>query len=754
MEQLHKSDAEIIREADKKSPGFALQYPRSTPDEIRSQMSTSSTLALAAEQHSVTPARLRGRWLAAARAGWIITAAVCLLLVFFGTPIEFASYGTPCSATCDSPQLTLDGARDLAALGISTSMYAAYNMAFELLFVAIWAAVAYAIFWRRAEEPLAWFVSLTLLTFGTAFPGFAEILWYDNHNLFWMVLSVPLMFTAICSIVIFFFVFPDGHFVPRWAWLLSGFWVVWTIAWLLATRLNLPELYYYSYYAALALGVGAQIYRYRRSTNPIQRQQTKWVVFGITLAIAIFLSLNVASMFSPQHIRHSPVVSLVTQPIYYLAMSLIPLSIGMAIFRHHLWDIDNIINRTLVYVALTASVAGLYIITVGYLATLFQTSGNLLISLLSTGLVAVLFQPLRDRLQRMVNRLLYGERDDPYAVISRLGQRLEATLAPDAVLPAIVETVAQALKLPYVAIALEQDGQNVIAAEHREDETRRSGDKRRDAPALVSLSPDQLVCVSLVCQGEAVGQLILAPRAAGESFSPADRRLLDDLARQAGVAAHAVRLTSDLQRSRERLVSAREEERRRLRRDLHDGLGPQLASVTLKLDAARNLLDHDPAAVGALLADLKSQTQAAITDIRRLVYDLRPPALDDLGLVSALREQIGQYQYHQLSITIDAPANLPSLPAAVEVAAYRIAQEAITNVVRHSGAQNCIVSLGVGNGLYLDIRDDGRGLPENRRAGVGLSSMRERATELGGNCEIGPVPSGGTCVIAWLPLPK
>jgi signal transduction histidine kinase len=161
---------------------------------------------------------------------------------------------------------------------------------------------------------------------------------------------------------------------------------------------------------------------------------------------------------------------------------------------------------------------------------------------------------------------------------------------------------------------------------------------------------------------------MLSPRAPGESFSPADQRLLDDLARQAGIAAHAVRLTSDLQRSRERLVSAREEERRRLRRDLHDGLGPQLASVTLKLDTARNLLDRDPAAARALLTELKTQTQTAIAGIRRLVYDLRPPALDDLGLVSALREQISQYQYNQLSIMIDAPADLPPLPAAVEVA--------------------------------------------------------------------------------------
>jgi signal transduction histidine kinase len=426
----------------------------------------------------------------------------------------------------------------------------------------------------------------------------------------------------------------------------------------------------------------------------------------------------------------------------------------MAIFRSNLWDIDVLINRTLVYAALTASVAGIYILIVGYLGALFQTSGNLLVSLLATGLVAVLFQPLRDRLQRAFNRLLYGERDDPYAVISRLGQRLEATLAPEAVLPTIAETVAQALRLPYVAIALQQNDELVIAADYGDKVTRWQGDKV-DAALITSdasLSPPHLVTLSLVYQGETVGQLMLSARASGESFSPADRRLLDDLARQAGIAAHAVRLTSDLQHSRERLVSAREEERRRLRRDLHDGLGPQLASVTLKLDAARNLLDRDPAAAGTLLTELKTQTQTAIADIRRLVYDLRPPALDDLGLVSALREQISQYQYNELSIIIDAPADLPPLPAAVEVAAYRIAQEAITNVVRHADARSCIVSLGIGNGLCLDVRDDGRGLPDQRRAGVGLSSMRERAAELGGRCEISPAPGGGTCVAAWLPL--
>jgi signal transduction histidine kinase len=213
-----------------------------------------------------------------------------------------------------------------------------------------------------------------------------------------------------------------------------------------------------------------------------------------------------------------------------------------------------------------------------------------------------------------------------------------------------------------------------------------------------------------------------------------------------------VRLTADLQRSRERLITAREEERRRLRRDLHDGLGPQLASLTLTLAAARELLRHDVDAADTLLQELAGHTQAAIADIRRVVYDLRPPALDDLGLVLAVREQAARYRQAGLQIMIDAPDQLPSLPAAVEVAAYRIVQEALTNVVRHAQARTCTVCLMLGDALIVTIRDDGVGLPPDGRAGVGLTSMRERTAELGGSCQITSVPGQGACIHAQLPL--
>src|SRR5713226_8612269 len=424
---------------------------------------------------------------------------------------------------------------------------------------------------------------------------------------------------------------------------------------------------------------------------------------------------------------------------------------SLSLLRYRPWDIDLLINRILVYSMLTISIVAIYILVVVGLGMLFQAHSNLGIALLATGLVAVLFQPLRTRLQQAINHLLYEDRDESYRVISRLGRRLEATLAPEAVLPTIVETVAcrvpiyraRALKLPYAAIALKQGDEWTVAASF-------------------GVLQDEPVRLPLVYQTEQVGELVLAPRTPGENFTPADRCLLEDLARQAGIAAHAVRLTADLkrltvdlQRSREHLVTAREEERRRLRRDLHDGLGPQLASLTLKLETARNRLTHDPLA-DTLLSDLATRTQATVADIRRLVYALRPPALDELGLLSALRELTLQSS-DQVSVHLDAPDCLPELPAAVEVAVYRIAQEALTNVVRHAHARRCDIRLTLdetAGRLSLSIQDDGCGLPPVRNVGVGLISMRERAEELGGTWTIEQVHTGGTHVLARLPYAR
>jgi signal transduction histidine kinase len=507
--------------------------------------------------------------------------------------------------------------------------------------------------------------------------------------------------------------------------------------------------------ASMICAVAAPIVRFRRADGPA-RQQIKWFAYATALLIA---TIVLPALLDPSGIADPAKGDTFWSGVAVaVGFPFLALAVGVAILRHRLYDIDVIINRTLVYGGLTACVVALYVVVVGYLGTLFNARGNVLVSLVATGIVAVLFQPLRERLQRAVNRMMFGERDDPYAVLARLGQRMEATLAPDAVLPTIVQTVKDALKLPYVAIALSGAERRTPSAEEASAAFDTQGST---LTALVAEGDPagELLAVPLTYQGETVGQLLLSPRAAAEPWGAADRRLLDDLARLAVVAVHAVRLhtravqlAADLQQSRERLVTAREEERRRLRRDLHDGLGPALAGLTLKLDAAHDELYEDVDSAAAMLRDLKRNVQEAIADIRRLVYALRPPALDELGLVAALQVQVAGYRQSALRVSLDAPPNLPQLPAAVEVAAYRIVAEALTNVARHAQAARCDIRLALADALELEVIDDGRGLPSDYQPGVGLISMRERAEELGGTCEAKPAPGGGTLVRARLPI--
>jgi two-component system NarL family sensor kinase len=255
----------------------------------------------------------------------------------------------------------------------------------------------------------------------------------------------------------------------------------------------------------------------------------------------------------------------------------------------------------------------------------------------------------------------------------------------------------------------------------------------------------------LAAYGERVGTLRY--RQPAMPLRTRERRLLEDLTGHLGGVLHAHRLTVELQRALERLVLAREEERRRLRRDLHDGLGPTLAGLTLGLDTARARSASQPE-LQELLGKLKAETQRAVADVRRIVYGLRPPTLDEFGLVGSLREEVGRLQYEapSLTVTLDAPADgLADLPAAVEVACYRIVTEALTNVTRHAHATQCSVRLRLNHGLAVNICDDGVGLPEGWRAGVGIASMRERVTELGGDLVIEPSLPHGTRINAYLP---
>ncbi|TFV90033.1 histidine kinase [Blastococcus sp. CT_GayMR16] len=550
---------------------------------------------------------------------------------------------------------------------------------------------------------------------------------------------------AFASLSFLALLFPDGRLPsPRWrplAWLIAGLALALTLDLLLRPgplddhpavpnptgiegfeRFVLPVAVGATLYlGSIVAAVASLVVRFRRAQGA-ERQQVKW--FGY--AFALIPPALIGNVLFPDW----------AWLIGGLAVAALPAAIGVAVLRYRLFDIDVIINRTLVYGTLTVGLVAGYVGVVGYLGTLLRSGTDLAVSLVATAVVAILFAPARDRLQRAVDRLLYGERRDPYAAVAALDRRLAVALAPDEVLPAIVDTIRVALRLPYAAIELLRgDTVEIVAS---------AGDPTPGGPLVLPLSYG----------GEEVGRLVLAPRGPGEGFSPADRRLIDVLAGHAGVAVHGVRTMADLQRSRERLVLAREEERRRLRRDLHDELAPTLAALGLRAATVGELIAADPEQAAKVNDALRANIRAAVRDVRLLVHDLRPPALDELGLIEAIRDRADRTGGPPT--TVEAPAPLPPLPAAVEVAAYRITAEALTNAAKHAAAHECRVRLCCADGrvLEVEVTDDGVGLPERPRSGVGLISMRERAAELGGTCEIHrlPPPAGGTSVRAHLPL--
>jgi signal transduction histidine kinase len=595
-----------------------------------------------------------------------------------------------------------------------------------------------------------------------AAPGLAYLAWWV-YSFGHFLIIVP-MFILLPML------YPNGQFLsPRWRWLtilgLIALAIASTAMGLLPdfSQDNAFETFYsvanpfglaylpawwYSVFSTTSsltvfflslTGITSMIVRLKRSVGD-ERQQMKWLAYFLATAVVVQLLIFElpGAFFYPQ----------IFDTIWYELIILVvfwgfPLIIGLAIFKYRLYAIDLIINRTLVYGGLTLVVVLIYAFTVGLLSLFFHTSGSLIISLIATGLIAVAFNPVRERLQYSVNRLMFGQRDDPYAILSQLSQQLQTTAVPGETLTSIVETIAETLKLPYAAIELVEQEEQI-------------------GQASIGESMGETVELPLRYQKETVGRLIVSPRAPGEEFTAKEQQLLADIAGQTGAVASATRLMLALQRSREQLVLAREEERRRIRRDLHDGLGPTLASQTLKLDSVLDLLTEDPEAAVEQVIKLKDQTQLMVADIRQLVHELRPPALDELGLSGALQAHIVQMHgvNNGLHISLEtSPDPLPPLPAATEVAAYRITLEAVTNVIRHAQASQCRVRLKIENDaqphyLTLYIVDDGIGLPGHTHTGVGLTSMRERAEELGGTCAIVRKDARGSEVVAKLPLPQ
>jgi signal transduction histidine kinase len=621
-----------------------------------------------------------------------------------------------------------------------------------ILFSVSVAAVAAFVFVRRPDEPAA-----TALVLGACGAAGSSVPWFMGTTVSDIVEGSPFIFHSLLTGPLYMVLWPAGlHLalvfptprpgVTRHRWLVPGVYAgalgAYAVA-MVAGRIAMPSnLAWVGTWPiaqvavvvpALTLSLALFVQTYRRATDPAARTKIRWAWLGVVTSGTIgLIGFMIPALLFQQTLLPESWIGLTAMPL--------PLGLAAGVLRDRLFDIDVVIRRTFVYGGLTLGVVASYVLVASGITALVGSDHGFGVSLFATGVAALIALPLRDALQRGVNRLLYGERDEPWRAIRRLGQRLDLAVDPERIFPTIVETVADALRAPFVELEVVDDvGRSSVVA-------------KRGSPQ------DATVTLPLVYGSERVGGLVLGIRYGEHGFRPDEMDLLEDLARQAGAAIHALRLRADLARSHERLVLAREEERRRLRHDLHDGLGPSLAAIGLRAEASAELLDSDPVAAKHLLDELGADVQTTLADLRRLVDGLRPPALDELGLLGAIEQQAARLEGSSGSgpattITVaGSPVPLPELPAAVEVAAYRIAVEALTNAVRHAEARTCRVTLEAGELLVIEVVDDGRGVPTTVTPGTGLESMEARAAELGGSLRIDRRRGGGTRLEARLPI--
>jgi signal transduction histidine kinase len=668
-----------------------------------------------------------------ARAGWVVSAVSAGLVGFW---------------------LVLGGAGQVGQQGFRTFLETDYaNIVFGLMFPAVGALIlsrvpGHRLGWLYCLCGLA--TAITLASYAYAqrglvdapgsLPGALAAAWVSSWV--WMCGFSPLLTLGVLG-------FPDGRLPSRRWWPIAAVSGVTIAVGVVAIALRpgplenhpsrdnplgvpalgswvdttLDLLWLPLLTVAIVASFASLLVRYRRGTTA-ERDQLRWLVVSVGLLVTSFA------------IPVSTPVGVVGTSLVILALPLMPLYVGVAVLRSRLDDLSVGVRRSVVYGWLLAAGLALYAAVVLTLDTILRGHAQPAVAVLGAGAVAVAYHPLRQRLQRSTDRMLYGDRGDPYAVSASLGLQLESFGSAAQALPAAVAAIAEALRLPYVAIELPGDP------------------PQQPTAAYGSPTASPPVAIPLTHGGDNVGRLLVGQRDNRESLTRPEQRLLEDLGRLVAVATHAALLDRALRRSLDRLVLAREEERLRLRRDLHDGLGPALAGVALGVEAARNMMDTDRRGADQLLSQLKRETLGCVGDVRRIVDNLRPPALDELGLTAALTAFADRLSNrdHTQRVHVEAGSPLPELPAVVEVAAYLIATEAMTNVARHAQARYCSLRLVVAGDLTIEVSDDGVGIPTDHTPGIGLSSMAERATQLGGDCVVGRTDAGGTMVLAHLPL--
>ena len=492
------------------------------------------------------------------------------------------------------------------------------------------------------------------------------------------------------------------------------------------------------YMAVVVLGVltaGAVELRHRHGP-PEERNGLGWLALGTLVMALSFLPLVLPVAFDAE--REVPTVELLgntvdfldvlslTPALHLAAQALFPAAILVAVLRGRMWDLDLVVSRATLAALLTLGLVIVYLL-VSLLAQQI-IPGEGFAHLMGAGAVAVAVQPARRRVERGVNALVYGSAStDPARLVLGLGSKLGVDGDLDELFHTLARDLAHGLRLESVAVRA--DG---------------IGDVRFGTPTSAPTT------VPLLHRGQTVGAVeVTAP--AGETLGPRTERLIADFGAVAAAALVVRAQAREVEAARLRLTRARLEERKVIRREIHDGLGPSLAGLRLGLQGARNLLGRDDRAAAQILEQLQADLDQRVAEVRTLSHNLLPPVLDELGLAPALVELAARHTENGFRVT--ARADLPEgLPQPVAVAAYGIASEALVNAGRHSHATTCTVTVGVHDDtVVLEVADDGVGIAPDAVSGVGTQAMRERAEELGGVLSVGPRPGGGTLVRAEIP---
>jgi signal transduction histidine kinase len=628
------------------------------------------------------------------------------------------------------------------------------------------AVVGFILATKRRRNPLGWLMLVAAMTF--SFPGdiYAYYATITRHGTLpgagvANALADPTWVPFIGCTGLLLLLFPDGHLPsPRWRWF-TRLCVAGMCIGLFATAVQpttfsadgLPQLrnpFFLRIPNALGLlslvvpilvagGATALIVRLRRSTDPEERRQLRWVAWAASVLAVLYVLAFVVEILNvlPGSDQWNNWVGAVA----IVSFVIIPISIGVAVMKYRLYDIDIVIRKTVVFAVVAGFIALVYVAVVVGVGTLVGTQGSPILSAIAAAIVALVFQPVRARAGRFADRVVYGKRATPYEVLAQLGGRLSDTYDADEVLPRLARVLAEGVGARRARVLLRVDGKLQPVATWPVDADEGFADD---------------FSTEVRHQGEDLGALSLA-MPANDPMDPNKEQLVADLASQVGLLLRNVRLTedlksrlADLQAAQKRLVSAQDEERRRIERNIHDGAQQQLVALAVKMKLADGLVDRDPTKAHALLEQLRADAAETLTDLRDLARGIYPPLLADKGLLSALEAQARK---SPVTTTVLGDG-IGRFGQDVEAAVYFSCLEAMQNVAKYASASEVTIRLANGDGsLTFEVHDDGVGFdPQDGTLGTGLQGMADRLGVLGGALEVRSSPGTGTTVAGSLPV--